>query len=343
MNSQTLTLIVPGLLGNARMRRTDGALADLPLPALALVLGKAAQIGVAPRGLTGLLFDQFGIYAEGDALPVAEVTAAYDGLVAEGYCMRADPVHMKADRDRVLMIGNEGLKVTHVEAEALRDAFNQLFAEDGLQLHTPTPMRWYLSMAQAPDLTTSPLQQVVGQDVDPFLPKGAQALHWHKILNEIQMLFYSHAVNAARRQQGRPEINSVWPWGGGAVPAVETVGWAQVWSNEVLAQGLAHRFDVPRASAPATAEEWLEQATAAGEHLLVMDGAANVTSFEDIARWRDFIVVFDEEWLTPLLDALRHGRLQQLTLHTVDGHCFQLTAKHLRRWWRRARPLAKFG
>lgn len=342
MTVQSLTLIVPGLLGNARMRGTDGALQDLALPALAQVLGKASRLALSPRGLSGLLFDCFDIYADSAELPVAAITAANDGVTYEGYCLRADPVHVKADRDRLLMLGNDGLQVTQTEAEALAGAFNQLFAEDGLTLHTPAPLRWYLTMAAAPQLTTSPLQAVVGQDVDPHLPQGEQALHWHKILNEIQMLFYTHPVNEARRARGQMEINSVWLWGGGELTATEGCGWTRVWSNEFVSQSLARHFDVAISSAPPSAEEWLEQVDTKGEHLLVLDGASAVTSFEDIGRWRDFVAVFDEEWLSPLLAALRAGQLQQLNLHTVDGHCFQLGAKHLRRWWRRPQPLVRF-
>jgi len=43
-------------------------------------------------------------------------------------------------------------------------------------------------------------------------PKGVEALHWHQLFNEIQMLLFSHPVNEAREVRGELPVNSVWLW-----------------------------------------------------------------------------------------------------------------------------------
>jgi hypothetical protein len=42
---------------------------------------------------------------------------------------------------------------------------------------------------------------------------------WRHAINEAQMVLHAHPVNQARQAAGQPVVNSLWPWGGGRLPA----------------------------------------------------------------------------------------------------------------------------
>lgn len=341
MQRRHITLFIPGLLGGGLLREAryfDG----LSVAALERLLSRARRQHHDPVPAEASLFRLFGYPAlPGDPLPVAAVSHLADlGHAPPHPCLRADPVNLQPDRDRVVMIGNQGLAVTRDEARQLVEAFNRLFGTDGLRLEVAAPQRWYLLAERAPAIRTWPLSLVLDQDIDPHLPAGEEALYWHKILNEVQMLFYSHPVNEARRRRGQPEINSVWLWGEGALPVLDAASWRQLWGNEPLALALARLAGVEAATLPASAEEWLEQADLPGDHLVLIDALAEALRGQDLQRWRDMIEAVNEVWLEPLAAALGDGRLGGIRL--LGDHAeFQIDRRTLRRWWRRRRPLAQ--
>lgn len=347
MQAPSITLFIPGVFTPAADPAQLAALLKAQplgeLPALELLLARGEQ----QRGGRGSdeqqLFSLFGIAAPAGGWPVAAVTRLVDGGSADGhYWLRADPVHMQPSRDQVVMFGNRHLNVRGEELAQLRDEFNRLFAEDGLTLETPVNQRWYLRVERPPRLTTTPLHTVTGQDIHHHLPQGADALHWHKLLSEVQMLFHGSSVNQQRRQQRQPEINSLWFWGGGVLPAVGAVQWQQLWSNEVVSRGLARLAQVKESSLPATAEEWLEQATGNGRHLVVLDGIRQLyNQLDEPIEWPAFVQELNQSWFAPLLDALRSGDLSELILIS-DGQRFQLNRKRLGRWWQRRRPFSRY-
>ncbi len=93
------------------------------------------------------------------------------------------------------------------------------FAEDGLTLYRDLPGRWLVHAPLLAEVTTASLDRVVGRNIDPWLvggesPNGAAKL-LRRLQNEMQMLLYTHAVNAHRAVS----INSFWLHGTGALPA----------------------------------------------------------------------------------------------------------------------------
>ena len=122
--------------------------------------------------------------------------------VSNGQVTLADPVqlHVSADEDQALMA-----------------AMQNFFAEDGLTLHPYRPGCWLVQSALLVDLPTASLDRVVGQDVNAWLvgcecaQLSAAANTLRRLQNEMQMLLYTHAVNAQRARA----INSFWLHGTG--------------------------------------------------------------------------------------------------------------------------------
>ena len=191
------------------------AVAGLYLPALQMMLGRGQSMVIDPVPLENVLCEIFGMPDLPDA-PIAPVAAAFDGLAA-GCWLRADPVNLDLQRDRLLL---NTVPVRNEESAAMCASLNDHFAGQGMEFFAPHPQRWYVRLNVLPRMRTVPLSQVVGSDVRMHLPSGEDAVRWHQVLNEMQMLLSAHPINETRQARGEPTINSVWFWGAGCDSAI---------------------------------------------------------------------------------------------------------------------------
>jgi hypothetical protein len=343
LSQRRLTLFVPGLFSDASPAFDNDPDTAMP-PTLALLLARADREENPVIGAESRLFGLFGMeLPEGQDLPVAAVTrladnvhcannGAWMGIVDRDWWIRADPVHLAATRNGLVL--QAGLGLSQDEADRLVAELSEALAQDGWLLKAPRPERWYLKPPAAPAITTTPLAGTIGRDVHPLLPQGRDRKAWHTHLNEFQILLHTSPVNAAREARGALSANSVWFWGGGRLPQPGQGAWTQVWSAEPLSQGLARLSVIPTSTAPADARRWLETAVGAGDHLLVLDalGAAS--------GWQASLQRLDQDWLAPLLAAVHAGTLAELRVLSDAGPALHYRRAHRWRFWRRPRPLA---
>ena len=334
-----LTLYIPGLFGLQENGRAPGE----PMRALETLLSRAEVIERGfPPGYEAGLFALFDLVRQENAdLPVAAVTRMFDmGVIDNDWWLRADPVHLSLDRDRLILADARKLEVTQEEAGRLVAEILEVFTSDGWLLKAPHPERWYLKLARAPNLTTTPLSQVVGRDIHGFLPRGPDDKAWHTILNEIQILLHTATVNVEREKEGKLPINSLWFWGSGRLPRIKPVTWTRVWSNEPVSLSLAKLSGTPGADLPEDYADWRKQADQTGEHLVVWDAAHDATLYNDAPRWQEILHKLETHWMQPLLRDLKSGAIERVTLMTDAGTCFTLTSRQAHRWWRWRRSLA---
>ena len=338
-----ITLVVPGLLGP--FPNAIGDFQAVPhVPGLLGLLNNARAVPSSDEGLETWLCKRFGLQqpVSGD-WPMAPLEAALElGDAGPYYWLRADPVHLRADRSRLVLFGPEVLAIRQEEADALAESFNALYQPDGLQLYTPTPNRWYLRLAHAPRLSTTPLPDVIGRDIDRHLPRGEDAAPWHARLNEIQMLFHAHALNERRAEQGMTTINSLWLWGGGRMPASLQAQDAWVCSDDPLARALAQAAKVPLLDSDGDLEHWLPAALEEGHGLVVLSGCRQAQQYGDRQEWGERLQELERQWWAPLQAMRAQGRLQRLMLQAPPGAAYHIGAP---RWWerlRRPRPLRQY-
>ena len=338
-----LSMVIPGLFGPPGIKQLPEAWRDLSLPALEGLLSRARRERVEGATLERTLFALFHhTVGSGHDLPVAAVTRQWDAQDAGGYWwLRADPVHLHADRDRLVMAGNSALDISVDECHAIALELNRHFAEEDWRLDATNARRWYLRLDEESRIMTEALSEVVGRDILRHMPHGPAEGRWRSMMNEVQMVLHSSRTNREREARGALPINSLWFWGGGRLPCPVPVNWSQLWSNDALSQGLASLAKVACASLPADAEEWLEVASP-GEHLMVWDGLRERIQFADVEGWRTFLQSLHDAWLAPLLTALKQRRVTALNLYSVDGTEFRLSAGDARRWWIRRRKLAQW-
>lgn len=334
----TLSLVIPGLLGPLPGMGAPG-FPEPRWPALSKLLARSRRTPT-PGGAYVLSYRIFGYcLPEMQDRPDAWLSYLADtGHVAEHAVLRADPVHLRADQHRLMLFDAPHMDIAADEADDLAAAFNAFYRGDGLQLEVPSPMRWYLHLREWPNLRTTPLSLARGRDIDPALPAGPDAAYWHRVMNEVQMLFHDHAVNRRREAQGRPLINSLWFWGGGKPIPVLPQTLLRVCSDDAVVQGLARLNGLRCDPVPTCAADWLGEA-GDGRQLLLVDELEPAVAYADPECWLEAVQRLEQDWFAPLLGALHAGRLRELDLLPGNGCLYSAKRLDLWRIWRRVRPL----
>jgi len=341
-----LSLYIPGIMSKCRSDKDSGDVSQaMSWAALETLLSRAEPIDKPfPTGFEASQFFLFGIAKEENTdLPVAAVTRVLDmGVIDNGWWLRADPVHLSLERGSLVLANARGLDVTPEEAGRLVAEIMEVIKADGWVLKAPRPDRWYLKPVQTQKITTTPLSEVVGRDIYPYLPQGQDGKTWHTTLNEIQILLHTATANVEREQNGKLPINSLWFWGGGTLPRIKPVSWAQVWSAEPLSLALARLSDTPSVYPPSSFGEWMQQASQPGDHLVVLHEVHDAVLSGDPHEWKTAMEGLEQAWMAPLLATLKKGNLGSAALLTDAGLGFSITPRLARRWWHRRRPLEKY-
>ena len=307
--------------------------AGLSLPALQKLLARGRSEMLEPVPLENMLCELFGVPCHPEA-PIAPISAAYDGLAA-GCWLRADPVHLRLQRDQMLLLPN--VDISADEAGEMCASLNEHFAGQGMEFFAPHPLRWYAKFDVLPDIKTVPMSQTYGRDVQGMLPRGAEAMHWHQLFNEIQMLLHGHPLNEAREARAALPIHSVWLWGCGCSENTTLQkNYDIVSSDDVSAKMFAAASGVPFYE---WSEQWREEKTN-GKQLLVWTSLQSALQRGDLAAWRTAMQNFESGYAQPLWQMLRSGKVAYLQLDILGGDNIRrvrLARNDTWAFWRRAK------
>lgn len=304
--SKALILIVPGMLAPAAQRIAA-------MRSLATLARYSGEPRSEPRGIAAALLASLGVP---DAVPVGPLALLGAGSdPADDYVLCADPVHLAADRDTVLLVQTVD-DLAPDDADALVRMLDRHFAADDLRFEAVRPDAWFARRRHAPDLVTTPTDAARGRKLLASLPRGAEGGKWQRWQNEIEMLLHEHPVNSAREARGEATVNGVWFWGGGRIADVGampmTVVTAAPGRPGDLARGIARHGH----GAATTLE--------AGEHLTqTIARAAAVVHGNDPIHVLVVLptdadpAMIEADWLGPALDQLVRHRLD--ALHLIAG------------------------
>ncbi len=204
-------------------------------------------------------------------LPAAALTRLAHGAkpVRDEYL--AEPVMLRPDRDRLSLrrLGDDAPDAE--ETRALVQAAHAHFPEDELRI-APGADVWHVRLPGVEPRTGLPVERAQEALLNPLPEEFGVDVRGMRVLNELQMLWYSHPVNEARRSQGRAEVNALWIWGGGDLPrdVPGAGGLKAIVASQAEFAGLANWLDLPL-ERPETA---LERADFAGCLVVIGSGEA---------------------------------------------------------------------
>lgn len=329
-------LVVPALFASREVPH---------LSALELLLARGRPAREQALPLEPWLAQAFGLAERFPPAGAMTVLAhgANGGSPPGDFCwLRADPVHLRIERDRLTLIPSAGFNISRDEAEAFAATLNRHFGDEP-KIFPLRPDRWCLRSAGEIALDASAPVELAGQEADANLPRGADAARWHALMNEVQMALHDHPVNRQREERGEPAVNSVWFWGAGRLPAAARGPWHSVTADEPVVSGLSRLAGLRHRALPATAGDWLERAPEDGRHLVVLDALRGALALGGADSHAERLAEMEAHWFAPLLEALRRGRIGMITVRAPDAGASHETVRgDLRRFWRRTRPLSAY-
>ncbi|WP_414451459.1 regulator [Burkholderia sp. 22PA0099] len=343
------------LLPFALPSAADAALSlrDLASPALSALLARARLVErIAGEDFQRTLpherwlAQRFGaIDGQTDDAPLAPYMLLADGGTpgdAPWACI--EPVHVQIATDHLVLIDPSSLELADAEAAALLDVARPLIEELGVRMQAPHPKRWYVSSASLAELAGAAPLRASGRNIEIWLPHeartGERSRLWMKLQNEVQMAWFGHAVNDAREARRQFSANSIWFHGQGTLRPVRSP-FARVLSTACATRGLALAAQAPADAPPATFD------ALAANHADNDDARATLIELDTLTvpfiqqdwyRWRDALDALERDWFAPALEALRAGRVRELSF-TLCGDTsattLAATRGDLRKFWRR--------
>jgi len=316
-----LDILVPDLLS-----ALERAWPSAPARRLADVLARAARHPAAQLDYEQALLALCGIADSGAAdgsPPLAGASAACDlGLPVTAIpvgLVRADPVHLRADPTRLVLFDAETVGLDDDEADALLALLNEAFAAEGHEFRRgAAATRWYVELAFCPATSGASPARLRGLPLAPDATARRAHAGLERLLTEVQMVLHECAINVARERAGKAPINSIWPWGGGALPRPQCPRLSRLVSSDFLARACAAHAGTPVLDTLAGLPSALHAARGGLAVICAPDS--------DEAQPRRFV----PDVLEPALAALRDGNLGSVALHCAADEF------HVSRWsrWR---------
>ncbi len=336
MGSRHLNILVPGL-----SQAMHACQASVRSPVLKKLISRGEKVALPTDSFESLAFTTFDCQqSDVNGLPVAAVS--YYGITGQrpaGWCLRVDPAHLEPRLTKLYLVAGKPLAVNEDEANSLIGIIHELYQEHGWRVYALDSDQWYLVVPGDPDVDTTPITRAAGKDVDALLPTGANASLWHAWMNEIQMAFHASPVNTIRDAEARFTINTIWPWGSGALPDSTVRIWDRVWSDEPLTRGLARLSNSTLDSAPKDAAGIIDDLSP-GSNLLVLGDSWSVIDRSEPEHARAQLRSLENRWWRPLWNALNARVLDSLTITDFGLGAVTVQDRDARNWPRWMRFLA---
>ena len=283
----------------------------------------------APVAVTDWRADAFRVIAAPTTrVPGVAAAALYAerGRVDAASVFLATPVHYMAETSNVRLPADGILSLRRSEALALAGDFNRVWHDSGVRLLTGEgtpqapagggprigPTHLFCVFDRSIDAATRDPEEVRDRHIAEYLPTGAAAPRLRRLMSEIEMWLFEHAVNLTRSADAATQLTGLWLWGGGpsldSLPAV--YGWTV--GHDPLFKAFAA---LPKSDA----------------HL--GSGVVVISADPGTDEWH----AMESRWLARSLADLRAGRIARLDL-SAGNRCFSISGRWNWRSWRRPRP-----
>lgn len=203
--SSTPTFIIPGLFW-LHSADNEYLSSQLKLPNIDKLLNNCTVEIIPNKSLSYWLYD----------LPSATISAqqtlSVQGFTEFSNWLYVEPTHLRVDRDRLLISEPELLQLNDQETINTIETINNHF-ENELKIFKLNDNLWLIGCnIDTSEIFANPIIDIIGENIDEYLPTGKNSLKLHSVMNEIQMLLFNNDVNTSRENDGLLAINSVWFW-----------------------------------------------------------------------------------------------------------------------------------
>ena len=330
-----LDLILPGLFD--RLGEWAQSYAPLPeFPQLQSMLARARVDRAAPRGLEASIWRHFDpLWSAPEPLPAAPLI----GTDATANVLHATPVHLEVGMRDLILSRPEPLDAD--ERRELAETIDEQLQNAGQRFIVDAFGNGYLSLDETLEIVTTPPSLVAGEGIRDHLPKGTDAATLHRLMTELQMVLHAAPFNRRREQRGLKTVNALWLWGGGNADRTLRAAHDLLLSDNPFATACAAATGQQFAAPPARFETG--HVDGAERVLVVDDRLLPAVQNDDIHRWQVALATFERDWLAPMRDAIRSGRLERVTIDPCHGRVFSLSRADRWKIWRRPRPLVELS
>jgi hypothetical protein len=287
----------------------------------ALQLAPAAHPSAALCALAhGIEVSALAHGIEGSALPSDDQTREW---------LHLELVHLAAGLNHLSLVelGAE-LQATAAERAALEPLLREHLQAHGARWHALPSGHWLVGLPLGAQLRTVCPAAAAANELELAMPQAEGGATLRRLMTELQMLLHEHAVNRERERRGWPAANALWPWGNGALVRQAPRSLPTAFGTHDYLCGIYRHYGSTVQRVPSSAAELLEALRSPAQ--LGATQALVVLEAPGLAH-------FEQQWLVPLVQALRARRLARLDL-ILDGWHLGIDRRGLRRFWRRPLP-----
>jgi hypothetical protein len=272
------------------------------------------------RGLLAILGLDEASYP---SAPVSALALHHDAVAA--HWMQADAVHLAAGLNEVTLVPlNGNFELTAEECAALTPALHDHLLGNDLKLHRTSANGWLIESTEDWRAETVTAEFALHREWRDALPGGAGAGALRRLMTELQMVLHEHPVNTRRAAKGMPAANALWLWGNGLMTQQHAARALACSGSSDYLRGLA-RLHGWTYAAETSADKMLAQCVE----------SPHVVGFVEVSVLNEF----ETQWLMPLVDALKRGRIRRLQL-IIDSWEINIDRWRLTAFWRRDLPLS---
>ena len=326
-----IDLIIPGLCGPLpELSHFDESKALMNFVSL---LAKSTKKSVGCQSYPEQLCSTLGVNFE--SIPVAELCLLAYGIEKQDYhWMFADPVHMMADVDHIILYDSASLNLIPEESKRLLDALNEHFIQNGLEFVAGDANHWFVRSKNNFNVSTKCLNDVVMQNINQLLPVGDGSALCKQILNESQMLLHANPVNQDRLNKGLLPANSVWLWGEGSLGKKQDSDVSHCYSNDALSKGLSNYLGVKHKDITSF-ETLLSNIDLSRNNVVIFDDLVSACCYGDISTWLSSFESLYESLIQPFI---AYALKNNIDIHCYPCNGFQyiINSKSKYRFWRKS-------
>lgn len=144
-------------------------------------------------------------------------------LGPEDVAFRLNLVWLEAHYGKLYMGDFSAGHISTEDARPLIETLQEELGDDEFSFHPGISYRHLLVWKNGRDkLECVPPHDISGQSIENHLPKGEGAAELINLTNSAQMILNTHPVNQSLIDRGEVPANSIWLWGQGRRPKMET-------------------------------------------------------------------------------------------------------------------------